>query len=68
MKKCHSHNRLLINICNSQSCRDDFRDYAELCFKEFGDRVNHWITINEPWSVSMNAYAFGKLAPGRCSD
>ncbi|KAI5445425.1 hypothetical protein KIW84_013603 [Lathyrus oleraceus] len=48
--------------------RDDFRDYAELCFKEFGDRVKHWITINEPWSVSMNAYAFGKLAPSRCSD
>ncbi|KAI5390775.1 variant 5, Beta-glucosidase 12, partial [Lathyrus oleraceus] len=47
---------------------DDFRDYAELCFKEFGDRVKHWITINEPWSVSMNAYAFGKFAPGRCSD
>ncbi|KAI5390644.1 hypothetical protein KIW84_075807 [Lathyrus oleraceus] len=38
------------------------------CFKEFGDRVKHWITINEPWSVSMNAYAFGKFAPGRCSD
>ncbi|CAJ2679015.1 unnamed protein product [Trifolium pratense] len=47
---------------------DDFRDYAELCFKEFGDRVKHWITLNEPWSVSMNAYAFGKFAPGRCSD
>ncbi|KAI5382235.1 variant 2, Beta-glucosidase 12 [Lathyrus oleraceus] len=46
---------------------DDFRDYAELCFKEFGDRVKHWITINEPWTVSMNAYAFGTLAPGRCS-
>ncbi|KEH30278.1 putative beta-glucosidase [Medicago truncatula] len=47
---------------------DDFRDYAELCFKEFGDRVKHWITLNEPWSVSMNAYAYGKFAPGRCSD
>ncbi|XP_050898644.1 cyanogenic beta-glucosidase [Lathyrus oleraceus] len=48
--------------------RDDFRDYVELCFKEFGDRVKHWITINEPWSVSMNAYAFGKLASGQCLD
>ncbi|XP_012573136.1 beta-glucosidase 12-like [Cicer arietinum] len=47
---------------------DDFRDYAELCFKEFGDRVKHWITLNEPWSVSVNAYAKGKFAPGRCSE
>ncbi|KAI4357107.1 hypothetical protein L6164_001076 [Bauhinia variegata] len=46
---------------------DDFRDYAELCFKEFGDRVKHWITLNEPWTVSRNGYAAGNLAPGRCS-
>ncbi|CAJ1933291.1 unnamed protein product [Sphenostylis stenocarpa] len=47
---------------------DDFRDYAELCFKEFGDRVKHWITLNEPRSVSKNGYANGRFAPGRCSD
>ncbi|XP_045820620.1 cyanogenic beta-glucosidase-like [Trifolium pratense] len=52
----------------SRNIVDDFRDYAELCYKEFGDRVKHWITLNEPWSVSMNAYAYGKFAPGRCSD
>ncbi|KAF7824010.1 cyanogenic beta-glucosidase-like isoform X1 [Senna tora] len=45
----------------------DFRDYAELCFKEFGDRVKHWITLNEPRSVSKNGYANGRFAPGRCS-
>ncbi|KAL1324000.1 hypothetical protein AAHE18_13G056900 [Arachis hypogaea] len=47
---------------------DDFKDYAEVCFKEFGDRVKHWITLNEPKSVSKNGYANGRYAPGRCSD
>ncbi|RDX87881.1 Beta-glucosidase 12, partial [Mucuna pruriens] len=46
---------------------EDFRDYAELCFKEFGDRVKHWITLNEPWSYSRGGYAIGIFAPGRCS-
>lgn len=45
----------------------DFRDYAELCFKEFGDRVKHWITLNEPWAFAKHAYAEGSFAPGRCS-
>ncbi|XP_023530952.1 beta-glucosidase 12-like [Cucurbita pepo subsp. pepo] len=46
---------------------DDFKDYAEVCFKEFGDRVKHWISLNEPWSYSMGGYALGILAPSRCS-
>ncbi|CAH8351532.1 unnamed protein product, partial [Eruca vesicaria subsp. sativa] len=25
----------------------DFKDYADLCFKEFGGKVKHWITINQ---------------------
>eukprot|EP00268_Persea_americana_P061809 TRINITY_DN7860_c0_g1_i2.p1 TRINITY_DN7860_c0_g1~~TRINITY_DN7860_c0_g1_i2.p1 ORF type:complete len:525 (-),score=57.20 TRINITY_DN7860_c0_g1_i2:101-1675(-) len=46
---------------------DDFHDYANICFKEFGDRVKHWITLNEPLTYSMNGYATGEFAPGRCS-
>ncbi|KAI4297461.1 hypothetical protein L6164_037351 [Bauhinia variegata] len=46
----------------------DFQEYADLCFKEFGDRVKHWITLNEPWTVSQGGYASGSMAPGRCSN
>ncbi|KAI5435123.1 variant 2, Beta-glucosidase 12 [Lathyrus oleraceus] len=46
----------------------DFRDYAELCFKEFGDRVKHWITINEPSTYTTAGYVIGMFPPGRCSD
>ena len=47
--------------------RDDFQDYAELCFKEFGDRVKHWITLNEPWSYVNGGYVTGQSPPNRCS-
>ncbi|XP_074556242.1 beta-glucosidase 12-like [Curcuma longa] len=46
---------------------DDFRDYAELCFREFGDRVKHWITFNEPWSYCSSGYSSGVFPPNRCS-
>ncbi|KAL4591417.1 hypothetical protein LXL04_004380 [Taraxacum kok-saghyz] len=47
---------------------NDFRDFAELCFRRFGDRVKFWITMNEPWSYSVGGYEKGNFAPGRCSD
>ncbi|CAH8314363.1 unnamed protein product [Eruca vesicaria subsp. sativa] len=46
---------------------DDFRDYADLCFEEFGDRVQHWFTINQLYSVPTRGYGSGSDAPGRCS-
>ncbi|KAB2607368.1 beta-glucosidase 12-like [Pyrus ussuriensis x Pyrus communis] len=42
-----------------------FRDFAEICYKAFGDRVKHWMTLNEPWTYAVNAYAEGAFAPGR---
>ncbi|KAF0910477.1 hypothetical protein E2562_002933 [Oryza meyeriana var. granulata] len=45
----------------------DYKDYAEICFREFGDQVKHWITFNEPWIFCSNGYASGTFAPGRCS-
>lgn len=46
---------------------EDFTAYANVCFKEFGDRVTHWITINEVNALSLGGYDDGILAPNRCS-
>ncbi|KAK4486158.1 hypothetical protein RD792_008826 [Penstemon davidsonii] len=46
----------------------DFEEYAELLFREFGDRVKYWITVNEPWCLGKFGYANGIFAPGRCSE
>lgn len=48
-------------------CRKDFADYAEFCFKNFGDRVKNWQTFNEPRVVASLGYDNGFFAPGRCS-
>ncbi|OAY40077.1 hypothetical protein MANES_10G147600v8 [Manihot esculenta] len=47
---------------------DDYHDYVDFCFEEFGDRVKYWITINEPNYFSCFGYATGDTAPGRCSN
>jgi len=44
---------------------DAFGEYARICFREFGDRVKHWITLNEPWTVAVHGYNDGVKAPGR---
>uniref|UniRef100_A0A3Q2E5F6 Cytosolic beta-glucosidase n=1 Tax=Cyprinodon variegatus TaxID=28743 RepID=A0A3Q2E5F6_CYPVA len=41
-----------------------FNDYANLCFERFGNRVKHWITFNNPWSISVEGYETGEHAPG----
>ncbi|KFK38314.1 hypothetical protein AALP_AA3G097600 [Arabis alpina] len=46
----------------------DFREYAEFVFQEYGGKVKHWITFNEPWVFAHAGYDVGKKAPGRCSD
>jgi len=41
-----------------------FRAYATFMFDELGDRVKHWITLNEPWCSSFLGYFTGEHAPG----
>ena len=40
-----------------------YADYAETCFRAFGDRVKHWSTCNEPKLNTYGPYAFGRGAP-----
>ena len=41
-----------------------FAEYAFLAGETFGDRVESWVTINEPATVTLNGYALGVHAPG----
>ncbi|XP_076915846.1 beta-glucosidase 11-like isoform X2 [Bidens hawaiensis] len=46
----------------------DFVAYADVCFREFGDRVLHWTTFNEANVFTLGGYDVGILPPGRCSN
>ncbi len=41
-----------------------FADYADLVSRRLGDRVQHWITHNEPWVVAFMGEWLGVHAPG----
>jgi beta-glucosidase len=41
-----------------------FTDYAAAAVEAFGDRVQDWVTINEPWCVTWLGYMSGVHAPG----
>ncbi len=41
-----------------------FADYADVVFARLGDRVRHWLTINEPWVVTKAGYMAGVHPPG----
>jgi beta-glucosidase len=44
---------------------DWFSEYVELCVKNFGDRVKHWMVMNEPMVFTGAGYFLGKHAPGK---
>lgn len=41
----------------------NFNAYADLCYREFGDRVKLWFTFNEAWTFTMMGSG-GNKAPG----
>jgi hypothetical protein len=54
-------------ILGSNLRREDFVHYVSTCFKEVGDRVKHWLTVNDPGSFAIYGYDYGIKAPGKCS-
>ena len=44
-----------------------FADYATAVVERLGDRVETWMTINEPFVVANHGYVTGEHAPGRRS-
>ncbi|XVE77624.1 hypothetical protein DITRI_Ditri13aG0078000 [Diplodiscus trichospermus] len=41
----------------------DFTAYADVCFREFGDRVSYWVTVNEPNVFATGGYDQGISPP-----
>lgn len=46
---------------------DWFAEYAKICATLFGDRVKHWMVLNEPLVFTGAGYFFGIHAPGKRS-
>jgi beta-glucosidase len=42
-----------------------FSDYVHCCIKYFGDRVKHWMVLNEPMVFTGAGYFLGVHAPGK---
>jgi beta-glucosidase len=42
-----------------------FADYAALVARRLGDRVRHWMTLNEPHVVVDEGFIYGRMAPGK---
>lgn len=48
----------------SRQTAEAFVEYAEVVGRRLGDRVRHWITINEPYVSAFLGYLEGVHAPG----
>ena len=52
----------------SRATAEAFAEYAEAVARRLGDRVQHWITHNEPWVHAWIGHSWGEHAPGRTSE
>jgi beta-glucosidase len=41
-----------------------YEEYAKVCFREFGNLVDRWITFDEPYCIAFLGYFSGVNAPG----
>ena len=48
----------------NRSTVDAFAEYAAIVGDRYGDRVEHWVPINEPNVVTIMGYGIGMHAPG----
>ncbi len=48
----------------ARSTAEAFVEYADLTARRLGDRVKHWMTLNEPWVSALVGYRDGRHAPG----
>lgn len=49
----------------NRATAERFAEYSAAAGRRFGDRVDQWVTLNEPASVVLNGYALGVHAPGQ---
>ncbi|MFB0546149.1 MAG: GH1 family beta-glucosidase [Anaerolineae bacterium] len=48
----------------ARSTAEAFVEYADLVTRSLGDRVKHWITLNEPYVSAIVGHLDGRHAPG----
>ncbi|MDH4036205.1 MAG: GH1 family beta-glucosidase [Candidatus Krumholzibacteria bacterium] len=48
----------------SRDTADAFVNYADVVSARLGDRVQHWVTHNEPWCIAHLGHDSGHHAPG----
>jgi beta-glucosidase len=50
---------------NNREVVNWFSEYVKFCVKNFGDRVKHWMILNEPMVFTGAGYFLGIHAPGK---
>ena len=48
----------------ARATAEAFVEYTDLATRHLGDRVKHWMTLNEPWVIAILGHLWGVHAPG----